>query len=299
MLIMELFASIQGEGRRVGHPTIFVRTFGCTCCCPGFGCVDPTNPTKEETEFPDNFDPSNVTKVADLPLFKTGCDSRHSWDGRYRHLAKNYNIEELFRAIQKVYTENFSGYGPEPDLCFTGGEPLIWGNKIFELLHFWGNEYAKDKLWYKPDHVWFETNGTIDIKKFVHELGCHRDNPMHYDVNFTISPKLYHVSGERDAYSKERLSRYMTSGVTHCDIKPVVCNRKDALQELKQLYQMWEDINEFIDGDHDFSRFMVMPVGATLEDQSDIGDFIMKLASDGYVIGPRCHTNWFGNAHMK
>ena len=35
--IAELFYSIQGEGRYMGVPSVFLRTFGCNFTCAGFG----------------------------------------------------------------------------------------------------------------------------------------------------------------------------------------------------------------------------------------------------------------------
>ena len=35
--VSELFYSIQGEGRYMGVPSVFLRTFGCNFTCSGFG----------------------------------------------------------------------------------------------------------------------------------------------------------------------------------------------------------------------------------------------------------------------
>jgi organic radical activating enzyme len=35
--ISELFYSVQGEGRYMGVPSVFLRTFGCNFQCAGFG----------------------------------------------------------------------------------------------------------------------------------------------------------------------------------------------------------------------------------------------------------------------
>ena len=37
MRVSELFLSSQGEGLRVGHPSVFLRLFGCNFKCPSFG----------------------------------------------------------------------------------------------------------------------------------------------------------------------------------------------------------------------------------------------------------------------
>jgi len=40
--IAELFYSIQGEGRYMGVPSVFLRTFGCNFKCAGFGMLKGT-----------------------------------------------------------------------------------------------------------------------------------------------------------------------------------------------------------------------------------------------------------------
>jgi len=35
--VSELFYSIQGEGRYMGVPSVFLRTLGCNFTCDGFG----------------------------------------------------------------------------------------------------------------------------------------------------------------------------------------------------------------------------------------------------------------------
>ena len=46
--IAELFYSIQGEGRYMGVPSVFLRTFGCNFKCAGFGM--PTGKSSQEVE---------------------------------------------------------------------------------------------------------------------------------------------------------------------------------------------------------------------------------------------------------
>lgn len=41
MRISEIYRSVQGEGPRVGEPTIFVRAAGCNLRCPGWPCDTP------------------------------------------------------------------------------------------------------------------------------------------------------------------------------------------------------------------------------------------------------------------
>ena len=70
--IAELFYSIQGEGRYMGVPSVFLRSFGCNFKCAGFG-------------MPKGESSNEVEKIAakihsfktyeELPVVSTGCDS--------------------------------------------------------------------------------------------------------------------------------------------------------------------------------------------------------------------------------
>ena len=80
--IAELFYSIQGEGRYMGVPSVFLRTFGCNFKCQGFGM-----PRGELSNEAENIDPTEYTEYKSLPLVSTGCDSYASWDPRFKHLS--------------------------------------------------------------------------------------------------------------------------------------------------------------------------------------------------------------------
>jgi len=64
--IAELFYSIQGEGRYMGVPSVFLRTFGCNFKCAGFGM-----PKGELSEEYLKIDPTQYVKYEELPLVST------------------------------------------------------------------------------------------------------------------------------------------------------------------------------------------------------------------------------------
>ena len=68
--IAELFYSIQGEGRYMGVPSVFLRTFGCNFKCAGFGM--PKGELSTEIE-PIAARIGEFTKYEQLPLASTGC----------------------------------------------------------------------------------------------------------------------------------------------------------------------------------------------------------------------------------
>jgi len=55
--IAELFYSIQGEGRYMGVPSVFLRTFGCNFKCAGFGM-----PRGELSNEAENINPDLYTE---------------------------------------------------------------------------------------------------------------------------------------------------------------------------------------------------------------------------------------------
>ena len=76
--IAELFYSIQGEGRYMGVPSIFLRTFGCNFTCDGFG-MSPGEKSNERNLVAVNIE--KYKSYQELPLVSTGCDSPEI--GRY------------------------------------------------------------------------------------------------------------------------------------------------------------------------------------------------------------------------
>jgi len=82
--IAELFYSIQGEGRYMGVPSVFLRTFGCNFKCAGFGMPRGklSNEVEDIAEVVHMFN-----KYEELPLVSTGCDSYASWDPRFKDLS--------------------------------------------------------------------------------------------------------------------------------------------------------------------------------------------------------------------
>ena len=148
--LAELFYSIQGEGRFMGVPSVFMRTFGCNFKCAGFGM-----PKGESTTEVDPI-ANNVhlyKTYEELPLVSTGCDSYASWHPAFKHLSPFYSPDEIAENIMKILP-----YGKWEDehLVITGGEPLLkWQNIYPELLNHPKMEGLKE--------ITFETNGTQNL----------------------------------------------------------------------------------------------------------------------------------------
>lgn len=225
--VAEIFYSIQGEGRFMGVPSIFLRTFGCNFTCSGFG-MSKGQPSTERDEIAKNIELYKDYK--DLPLVSTGCDSYASWDPRFKHLSPMLTTEAVTERIMQLLPNNEWG---DVHLVITGGEPLLgWQKSYPDLLE---EKRTKEHL----QEITFETNGTQhlseDFETYLFEeftrFGRDWDS-----LTFSVSPKLS-VSGEawEDAICPDVVRQYQTIGYTY--LKFVVATNDDVAEAEKAVEQ--------------------------------------------------------------
>jgi len=153
----EIFASLQGEGPSMGVPVAFVRLSRCNLAC-------------------------------------TWCDTAYTW--RFTGDNRPHRDEAVFdrKANQVTLSpaetaERIAALGQDR-LVITGGEPLLQGGRLAEML-----EHLPDMA------VEIETNGTVKA-------------PPRLDVRvdqYNVSPKLSHSGNPADlALIPERLDDYAT-----------------------------------------------------------------------------------------
>ena len=211
--IAELFYSIQGEGRYMGVPSIFLRTFGCNFECRGFGMPrgELSTEAKEIADIAHMF-----TKYEDLPLVSTGCDSYASWDVAFKNLSPMLTTDAIAERITEIlpYKE-----WRDEHLVITGGEPLLgWQRAYPELL-----SHQKMR---SLTEITFETNGTQplspDFKSYLRDW-----NKIGRQITFSVSAKLP-CSGEKweDAIRPEVVCDYEEVGTTY--LKFVIATEQDA-----------------------------------------------------------------------
>ena len=80
----EAFYSVQGEGRFVGVPSVFLRVFGCNFECRGFGQERGNLIPVEEMPYMLDERAEKTHELAyksieELPVTPIGCDSSASW----------------------------------------------------------------------------------------------------------------------------------------------------------------------------------------------------------------------------
>lgn len=214
--VAELFYSIQGEGRYMGVPSVFLRVFGCNFKCEGFGM----SKGQKSDEYL-KVDPSLYGDYKQLPLVSTGCDSYASWDPRFKHLSPVLDTGAIADAI--VDSLPYKEWKDE-HLVITGGEPLLgWQRAYPDLL-----EHPKMK---SLKEITFETNGTQKLddkfKEYLERWGWGHPGNVDRQITFSVSPKLS-VSGEtwEDAIKPEVVAEYELFGYTY--LKFVIATQEDA-----------------------------------------------------------------------
>jgi organic radical activating enzyme len=217
--IAELFYSIQGEGRYMGVPSVFLRTFGCNFKCAGFGM--PLGQLSTEAMY---VDPEKYSTYNELPLVSTGCDSYASWDPRFKELSPMLTSDAIADRIMEILP-----YGKWLDehLVITGGEPLLgWQRAYPDLLNHEKMKGLKE--------ITFETNGTQKLTpEFKEYLQSWRNAyGIDREITFSVSAKLP-CSGEKweEAILPEVVCKYEQVGTAY--LKFVIATEEDRDYALK------------------------------------------------------------------
>lgn len=275
--IAELFYSVQGEGRYMGVPSIFLRTFGCNFTCDGFG-MPPGEKTQERHRVAEQV--VNFKSYDELPLVSTGCDSFASWDPRFKHLSPMLTVDAIAERITEILP--FNEWRDE-HLVITGGEPLLgWQRAFPALLDLPSMKNLKE--------ITFETNGTQMLTPEFKDYLCawSGDERTRDDITFSVSAKLSCSGEARDeAIRPDVVCQYEEVGYTY--LKFVVATEADVDEAL-----------ETVDVYRSFGfqgPVYLMPVGGVesvyaLNNQR-VAEFAMKT---GLRYSDRLQVPLFGNA---
>jgi organic radical activating enzyme len=289
--VSELFYSLQGEGRFVGVPSVFLRTYGCNFTCSGFGC----KPGEKSTGADD------VAKVVEqykdftsLPLVETGCDSYASWHPAFKHLSPTQTTEELVANMLKLTPNNHwqQVNGNDVHLVITGGEPLLgWQRAYSELL---GHPDMADLK-----NLTFETNGTQKLHSdFEHFLLDWTLNPRggigrrgKDALTFSVSAKLS-ASGEKweDAICPDIVMSYANIGTTYLKF---VVETDEHIEDARRATQEFR--NAGFTG-----QIYLMPQGGVVRPYESNKVRIADICcAEGWNYSPRLHVDLWGNGWGK
>jgi len=284
--ISELFYSLQGEGRFVGVPSVFLRTYGCNFTCSGFGC----KPGEKSTGADDVAEVVHMYNTfLELPLVETGCDSYASWHPAFKHLSPMVPTEELVDQMLALTPNNMwvQNNGNDVHLVITGGEPLLgWQRAYGELLSHPRMADLKN--------ITFETNGTQklseDFKAFLRNWQL--DGPGFLrEVTFSVSAKLS-ASGEtwEDAICPEVVNEYQAFGHTY----------------LKFVVETEDHVNEAVRAVDAFRAggfkgvVYLMPQGGVVDPYESNKLNIANICCErGFNYSPRLHVDLWGNGWGK
>ena len=283
--VSELFYSAQGEGRFVGVPSVFLRTFGCNFTCSGFGC----GPGEKSTEADEVAKNVHLYKdFSSLPLVNTGCDSYASWHPAFKELSPTIDTSKLVLDMQGLTPNHHwvQDNGNDVHLVITGGEPLL------------GWQRAYEELLSHPDmadlkNITFETNGTQKLQpRFTEYLSkwSNKDG-VNREITFSVSAKLS-ASGEKweEAICPGIVASYQEYGTVYL---------KFVVETEEHFAEVERAVKEFRAGGFRGVVY-VMPQGGVVTpyaaNRVKVADW---ACSRGYYYSPRLHVDLWGNGWGK
>ena len=289
----EAFYSVQGEGRFVGVPSVFLRTFGCNFRCLNFGLPRGEAMRDEKQKngiirnaevqgLIDNNVHKDTKEFNDLPIIHTGCDTYASIYPEFKHYNMLKGVDEVVEHLCSLTPNGkwVQDNGQDIHLIMTGGEPLLaWQRLYVELF-----EHPRMK---DLKNVTFETNTTQLLHKDFKQYLQDQDR---FEVTWSCSPKLS-VSGEpwETAIKPEVARDYADVGDSIMYLKFVVADRTD-IEEAGRAVEEYKAA-----GIH--CPVYLMPLGGRSEEYNlNVQEVANICMEKGWRFTPRLHISLFGNA---
>ena len=288
----EAFYSIQGEGKFVGVPSVFLRTFGCNFRCMNFGLKnEPMRDEKlkagikhnqEVKKLLDSDIINTVEKFEDLPIIHTGCDTYASIYPEFKKFMMDKTVDEVVEHLLSLTPEGkwTMDNGQDVHLILTGGEPLLGWQKIY--IDLFEHPRMRDLK-----NVTFETNTTQTLRDDFFNYLSDQDR---FEVTWSCSPKLS-VSGEPwDTAIKPSVAHeYQCVDGSDMYLKFVVATNND-------FEEVTRAVNAYRDSGIECPVYL-MPLGGRSEEYNlNVQEVAEACMERGWRFTPRLHISLFGNA---
>lgn len=190
--ITEIFYSLQGEGPRLGRPSIFIRTAYCSLSC--IFCDIPEAWRIEEHRAPNKF-------------------NRFAKESDFIHLEP----KELLAKIDELNTKC--------DIILTGGEPLMQQKAFVSFLELFHKKYPTRE-------VTVETNGIHSpLREFAEHIALYVVSPKFKSSGNNgarENKKSFEWFSGKHEYTD--LNGHLVPPCDRSIWKPVVCDDKDLVE---------------------------------------------------------------------